>query len=111
MLSDRIRFFFSSFLTDIDRSDNASAAEKLNNDPDNKKLASNASDKAGDAKSDARKSRKETQRLDDLNKNTMSLKSKIAGEQYKLSIYTPASAVMAPISMPARAPVDTTMHP
>lgn len=92
-------------------SDNATAAERLNNDPDNKKLASNASDKAGDAKSDARKARKQSGKLDDLNKNIMELKSKIAGEQYKLSIYTPTSAVMAPVPMPTPARTDSTLHP
>ncbi|HXB08678.1 MAG TPA: hypothetical protein VNW04_16215 [Puia sp.] len=68
-------------------SDNVNAAEKLKDDPDNKKLASDANNKAGDAKSDARKSRKESGRLDDLNKAILDLKSKIAVEQSKLSIY------------------------
>jgi len=90
-------------------SDNANAAEKLNDDPDNKKLAGNASDKAGKAKSDARKSRKQTRQLDDLNKNILDLKSKIASEQYKLSVYCPTSPVMTPMPRPAGA--DTTLHP
>ena len=87
-------------------SDNAYAAERLNGDPDNKKLASNASDKAGDAKSDARKSRKQSEKLDDLKRSILDLKSKIAGEQSKLSIYSPA-----PMAMPTAARVDTTLHP
>jgi|GEM_PF-595857 len=92
-------------------SDNANAAQRLNDDPTNKKLASNASDKAGDAKSDARKSRKQTEKLDDLNQSIKDLKSKIAGEQYKLSIYSPASSVTTPIAMPTPASSDTTLHP
>lgn len=88
---------------------NANAAEKLNADPDNKKLASNANSKAGDAKSDARKSRKETRELDDLNKNIMDLKSKIAEEQAKLAIYSPA-VVSAPVPAPIPVQSDTT-HP
>jgi hypothetical protein len=88
-------------------SNNAVAAEKLNDDPNNKKLASNASDKAGEAKTDARKSRKQAEKLDDLNKKIMALKNKIASEQYKLSIYTPAPNTVMP--MPVKA--DTTAHP
>jgi hypothetical protein len=89
-------------------SENVKAAEKLNDDPDNKKLASDANNKSGDAKSDAGKSRKETQRLDNLNKNIMDLKSKIAVEQAKLSAYYPAP-VNAPLVMPI-AQSDTTRH-
>ena len=46
-------------------SDNVTAAEKLNDDPNNKKLASDANTKAGDAKSDAGKARKESRRAPD----------------------------------------------
>jgi hypothetical protein len=67
---------------------NVDAAQRLNADPDNKKLASNANSKAGDAKTDARKSRKESGKLDDLNKNILDLKGKIAVEQAQLSVYT-----------------------
>ncbi len=90
-------------------SDNATAAEKLNADPDNKKLASNASNKADEAKTDARKSRKQSGKLDDLNKNIMALKSKIAGEQYKLSIYYPVAPALSVTPMPVIP--DTTGHP
>ena len=92
-------------------SDNANAAQRLNDDPTNKKLASNANDKAGNAKSDARKSRKQTEKLDNLNQNILDLKSKIASEQYKLSIYSPASPVTPAITMPTPASSDTTLHP
>lgn len=90
--------------------DNASAAERLSNDPDNKKLANDASNKAGDAKSDARNSRKQSGRLDDLNQKIMDLKTKINGELYKLSLYSPASPV-APLAIPIPARIDTVGHP
>jgi hypothetical protein len=80
--------------------DNADAAERLSNDPDNKKLANDASNKAGDAKSDARNSRKQSGKLDDLNQKIMDLKTKINGEQYKLSLYSPASPAVAPLVTP-----------
>jgi hypothetical protein len=91
--------------------DNADAAERLSNDPDNKKLANDASNKAGDAKSDAKNSRKQSGKLDDLNQKIMDLKTKINGEQYKLSLFSPALPRVAPLvtQMPAR--VDTTIHP
>jgi hypothetical protein len=66
--------------------DNAEAAEKLSNDPDNKQLANDAKNKAGDAKSDAKNSRKQSGKLDDVNQKIMDLKTKINGEQYKLSL-------------------------
>jgi len=89
-------------------SDNVTAAQNLNADPDNKKLASAASNKASEAKSDARQSRKQSGKLDDLNKNIMGLKNKIAGEQYKLSVYCPAAALSV-TPMPVIS--DTTRHP
>jgi len=91
-------------------SDNANAAERLNADPDNKNLANNANNKAGEAKSDARKSRKESAKLDDLNKNILELKSKIAVEQSKLSIYSPP-VLAIPVAMPLPVRSDTTGHP
>jgi hypothetical protein len=84
-------------------SDNANAAERLNADPDNKKLANDANNKAGDAKSNAKKSRKESGKLDDLNKQILDLKIKIAGEQSKLSVYCPPVAITPTVMvMPAR---------
>jgi hypothetical protein len=89
-------------------SDNVTAAERLNADPNNKKLASDASSKAGDAKSDAGKSRKESRRLDDLNKDIADLKGKIAIAQAKLTVYTPTQPLLPiPLPMPQ---VDTTKH-
>jgi hypothetical protein len=90
-------------------SDNVRAAENLNDDPNNKKLASDANSKAGDAKSDAGKARKETRRLDDLNKDIVDLKSKISVAQAKLSAYTPEPP-FTPVNMPITQ-TDTTQHP
>ena len=90
-------------------SDNVRAAEKLNDNPNNKKLASDANSKAGDAKSDAGKARKESRRLDDLNKNIMELRNKIAIAQARLKMYSPA-AVFIPVATPMPQP-DTTQHP
>jgi hypothetical protein len=89
-------------------SDNVRAAEKLNDNPNNKNLASDANSKAGDAKSDAGKARKEARRLDDLNKHIMDLKGKIAVAQAKLSAYSPAP-LFTPVNMPIPQP-DTTQH-
>ena len=85
--------------------DNAAAADQLSNDPENKKLARNASNKAGDAKSDARKARKENGKLNDLDKEIADLKVKIAGEQAKLNRYIPAAT-----NGLAGPPADTTRH-
>ena len=84
--------------------DNADAAERLSNDPDNKKLANDASNKAGDAKSDAKNSRKQSGKLDDLNQKIMDLKTKINGEQYKLSLLSPAlsGGAQSGVPMPVR---------
>jgi len=92
-------------------SNNATAAEKLNDDPTNKALASNASDKASQAKSDAKKSRKESGKLDDLNKNIVDLKRKIAGEQYQLSAYTSTALVTPGVTATPVVTADTTLHP
>jgi hypothetical protein len=90
--------------------DNAIAAARLNEDPENKKLAGEANDKAGIAKSDARKGRKAADQLDALNKDIQDLKLKIAGEQSKLDTYMPAKLTVAPTA-PTPLPVDTTQHP
>ena len=88
---------------------NATAAEKLTYDPDNKKLAKDASHKAGDAKSDARNSRKQSGKLDDLNRKIADLKTRISREQYKLNSYSSAPPA-APLATPIPARVDTTVH-
>jgi hypothetical protein len=67
--------------------ENTAAAGKLSDNPEDKKLARDAKNKAGDAKSDARNARKEEGRLDNLNKDIQDLKNKIASEQVKLNKY------------------------
>lgn len=64
--------------------DNVTAADKLSDNPANRKLARKANNKAGDAKSDARNARKESNRLDKLNKDIQYLKNRIADNQVKL---------------------------
>ena len=87
--------------------DNATAATNLSENPQDKQLAKNAANKADDAKSDAKKGRKESARLDKLHKDIRDLKSKIADEEVKLSQYTPVVAAV-PVVVPA--PVDSTQH-
>lgn len=100
----------AAFNAQTSADDNAAAAQRLSEDPTNKKLASNASDKAGDAKSDARKSRRQSGKLDDLNKEIVNLKLKIAGEQSKLNVYS-SQMVAAPAATVTPAVSDTTAHP
>jgi hypothetical protein len=88
---------------------NATAAEKLIDDPDNKALARNANSKAGDAKSDARKSRKESGKLDNLYKNIRDLKGKIANEEAQLGTYYPTS-IGIPVVAITPVQSDTTQH-
>jgi len=88
---------------------NANAAENLTTDPTNKKLASDADNKAIDAKNDSRKSRKEASKLDELNKNIIDLKGKISREQAKLGSYT-QPIVASPVDAKTSAQPDTTQH-
>jgi len=83
---------------------NANAAEQLSADPTNKTLARNADNKAGDAKSDSKKSRKKTAELDDLNKDILDLKKKIAAEEVQLSAYGPTAPgpYVTPVAMPVQ---------
>jgi hypothetical protein len=92
-------------------SNNADAAEKLSDDPTNKQLANDASNKASEAKSDARKSRKQTGKLADLKQEIMDLRMKIAGEQSKLNVYCSTGAMAPPQAMPMPLRADTTTHP
>lgn len=65
--------------------ENATAANKLSDNPENRKLARKANNKAGDAKSDSRKARKESNRLDNLNKDIQDLKNRISDNQVRLN--------------------------
>jgi hypothetical protein len=66
---------------------NSRAADKLSDNPRNKRLARRANRKASDAKRDARNARKASDRLDDLQKNIQDLKERIAENQTKLNKY------------------------
>jgi hypothetical protein len=66
---------------------NSRAADKLSDNPRNKRLARRANRHAGDAKRDARNARKASDRLDDLQKNIQDLKERIAENQTKLNKY------------------------
>lgn len=67
--------------------ENSAAADKLRDNSDNKKLARKANNKAGNAKSDSRNARRESNRLDELNKDIQDLKNRIADNQVKLNKY------------------------
>ncbi|OQP63369.1 hypothetical protein A3860_23765 [Niastella vici] len=63
---------------------NSTAADKLSDDPDSRKLARRAKNKASDAKKDSRNARVESQNLDKLHKDIQDLKKKIENNQAKL---------------------------
>jgi len=87
---------------------NATAANRLSNDPENKKEAKQADNAAGDARSNARKARKADDRLNKVNKDIADLQSKIAREQAELAKYTGTtnvSIVSAAVVQP-----DSTQH-
>ncbi|THU38221.1 hypothetical protein FAM09_16205 [Niastella caeni] len=67
--------------------ENSAAADKLRDNSDNKKLARKANNKAGNAKSDSRNARRESDRLDELNKDIQQVKNRIADNQVKLNKY------------------------
>jgi hypothetical protein len=86
---------------------NVTDANRLSNDPQNKRDAKQAENAASEAKSDAKKARKATDVLNKLNKNIAELQSKISDEKIKLSRYTAASAILvtAPVQQ------DSTSRP
>ena len=65
--------------------ENSAAADKLRDNSDNKKLARKANNKAGNAKSDSRNARRESDRLDELNKDIQEVKNRISDNQVKLN--------------------------
>jgi hypothetical protein len=67
--------------------ENSNAADNLRDKPENRKLARKANNKAGDARSDSRYARRESDRLDNLNKDIQDLKNRIADNQAKLNKY------------------------
>src|ERR1700744_1600014 len=68
--------------------DNRTAANNLSDDAEDKKLARQADNSASTAKGDAKKARKASERLKNLNKDIQDLKDKIAKDQQKLDMYT-----------------------
>lgn len=66
---------------------NKSAADKLSNDPQDKKLAKKANKAAETAKSDAKKARQASDKLDDLNKDIKKLTKELEKEEAKLQKY------------------------
>ena len=68
--------------------DNAKAALKLTDDPENKKLAKNAENKADDAKADSRDARKEAGKYEKLNDDIRKLRIKILKEENEMAKYT-----------------------
>jgi hypothetical protein len=82
---------------------NRQAANKLSNDPQDRKLARRADNEAGDARSDAKKARKAADRLEDLNKDIRNLTERIAKEETKLNKYVTAQKAemnAAPVPIP-----------
>ena len=64
---------------------NSTAAGRLSDDPNNKKLARKAKSGAKDAKKDSRNARNESDNLDKLNKEIQDLQRKISNNQDKLN--------------------------
>jgi flagellar biosynthesis chaperone FliJ len=83
--------------------ENSTAADKLSDNPENRKLARKASNKASNAKGDSRKARKESNSLDNLNKDIQDLKNRIANNQVKLNTHIRNGSAY-------RATTDTTQH-
>lgn len=67
---------------------NSSAADKLSDDPRNKKLAKKADKSSSVARKDAKAARIETGKVDKLNKNIRSTKKRIAKNEKRLKKYT-----------------------
>ena len=89
---------------------NSTAANRLSTDPQDKKLATQADNKAGDARSDSRNARKTADKLDHLNKDILDLQDNIAKNQRKLNMYQAAGVVMPMQPAPIPTQSDTTNH-
>jgi len=87
---------------------NASAANTLSANPQDKKDARQADNAAGTAKSDARKARKAQDRFDDVNTEILDLQNKIAVQQLKLDKFTRVTYVSAATATPLLP--DSTQH-
>jgi hypothetical protein len=84
--------------------DNKKAAERLANDPQDKKLARKADGAASTARSDAKKARVAAAKLDDLNNDITKLTTQLEKEHGKLDKYQSAA------QMAAGAKPDSTNH-
>ncbi|HEY4107528.1 hypothetical protein [Puia sp.] len=89
----------------------SAAASNLTNAPADKKLSQDASNQAGDARSDAKKQRQKSAKLDKLNKDINDLKAIISDEQTKLNSYTGVNTPMPGTVQANVAPTDTTRRP
>jgi hypothetical protein len=87
---------------------NSTAANRLSAEPQDKKLANQADNKASDAKSDSRNARKTSDKLDHLNKEILDLQDNITKNQRKLNMYQAAGVVMPMPPIPVQ--TDTTNH-
>jgi len=67
---------------------NSTAADKLSDDPKNRKLAKRADKSSSAARKDAKTARRETDRVDKLNKDSRSTKKRIAKNEKRLKKYT-----------------------
>ena len=94
--------------------ENKTAAARLGDDAMDKKLAKQADNKAGDARSDAKKARIASDKLDHLNKDIQDLQDKIAKNQSRLNKYlqagTPVST-LGPVPAVIPPPMADTTHP
>jgi hypothetical protein len=70
---------------------NSTAADKLSDDPRNKKLAKRADKSSSVARKDAKDARIETSKVEKLNKNIRSTKKRIAKNEKRLKRYTQAT--------------------
>jgi chromosome segregation ATPase len=83
--------------------DNKTAANRLSNDPQDRKLARKADNAASDARSDAKKARVAADKLDDLNQDIKKLTKQLGNERDKLDKYlhpNPVPAVAQKDSVP-----------
>jgi hypothetical protein len=71
---------------------NRKAANKLSNDPQDKRLARRADNMAGDARSDAKKARGAESSLNKTNREISNLKERIEKEQEKLRKFSQVDA-------------------
>lgn len=75
--------------------ENVTAADKLSDNPKNKKLAKRAHKNAGEARQDAKAARKETDRVNKLNKEIKSTQKRLDKNQSKLNKYRQRGNIIA----------------